>query len=254
MSPINYYLTRKVPAMLYKLNTFIKEERKRKGITQQFLANKLNCDSQLISCWETCRRRIPESRYKELSGALDIPLSKILELAKNEHIMNNIFHQKFSELYTPLDAMNFISYTLENFEIDSAHKVSLGAILRNYLLLQLIITMLEKETYANQEGDDFIWDYTWFSANIEFAATCQFIESKHAALYEKIVENECTNDLEMIGGRIYEVLQGFIQDMDEKEQRIFRIHLLEYVHHLDDLADGTFNATNHYYCSHFISE
>ena len=240
--------------MTYQLNIYIKEERKRQRLTQQHLANKLNCDSQLISSWETCRRRIPESRYKELSVALDIPLDKILELAKSEHIMNNIFHQKFSKLYTPIDAMHFICYTLENFEIDPVNKVSLGAILRNYLLLQLIITMLEKETYANQEGDDFIWDYTWFTANIEFAANCQLFESKHADLYGKIVENECTNDLEMAGGRIYEVLQGFFQDIDEKEQRIVRIHLLEYVHHLDDLADGKFNALNHYYCSHFISE
>ena len=58
------------------------------------------------------------------------------------------------------------------------------------------------------------------------------------------------------GGRTYEVLSGFLspKEIDLEFIRIFRIHLLEYCHHLDDLATGLSDAKNKYYCAKFVED
>ena len=238
------------------LAKLIKDKRIQLGITQDQLAKCLSCEASLISMWETRKRRVPPSRYDELSKALQIPLEQIKEIAKENNIMNNEFNKMFYELATPSDAMRFIEYTLMSFDVDSRMKVTLKALLRNYLLLELIITMLEKETYQEQEGNDFEWDYTWFQANVEFNALNQIFEKKHRDLYGKIVNEDADSKLSLAGGRTFEVLSTFLNpnETDPESIRLFRIHLLEYCHYLDDLATGTNETKTKFYCARFVED
>ena len=150
--------------------------------------------------------------------------------------------------------MKFIEYTLKDFEIDASTKVSLGSLLRNYLLLTLLITMIERPIYEKQEGKDFVWDYTWFKANVEYAAINQLFEQKHRKLYGKMIDGTCS-ELEFAGARLYEVLDTFLRldaiDYYKTENILFalKLHLLQYCRHLDDLTCGSPDPTNHFYCS-----
>ena len=239
-----------------KLADKIKSRRKELGLTQAELAKKIHAEGAAISMWENHKRNIPKGRFEELSEALQIPLEEIQELAKNNYIMENKFNKMFYDLESPADAMRLIEYTMTTFEVDSAMKVTLKAMLRNYLLLELLITMQEKETYRKEEGEDFEWDYTWFQANVEYNAINQLYEKKHFDFLMKLYEHECETPLDVAGGRTYEVLSGFLspKEIDPEFIRIFRIHLLEYCHHLDDLATGLSDAKNKYYCAKFVED
>ena len=228
----------------------------KKGIslTQAQVAEMLLCDVPLLSMWENRKRNIPASRYEELSHALKMPFDQIRELAKENHIMKIEFNKKFCALETAQDAMDFIEYTLNSFEVDADRSISLKALLRNYLYLELILTMLEKDAYQKQEGEDFEWDYTWFQANVETNTMIALFQQKHRDLYEKVIHIGCESLLQIAGGRTIEILQELLADPDPEFLRIFRIHLLEYCHHLDDLATGTAVAKNRFYCAKYTED
>ncbi len=120
--------------------------------------------------------------------------------------------------------------------------------------VEMILTMLEKDAYQKQEGEDFEWDYTWFQANVETNTMIALFQQKHRDLYEKVIHIGCESLLQIAGGRTIEILQELLADPDPEFLRIFRIHLLEYCHHLDDLATGTAVAKNRFYCAKYTED
>ncbi|MBQ9013285.1 MAG: VanZ family protein [Bacilli bacterium] len=81
-----------------KIAKFIKEKRKKKGLTQEELANKLFVTEKAISRWETAHGTPDISLLIPLSKELDVSVSEILsgEKSKNEDGISDII--KYEEM------------------------------------------------------------------------------------------------------------------------------------------------------------
>ena len=77
-----------------KIGKFIAERRRKKGLTQFELAEKLNITDRAVSKWETGKCMPDSSIMLELCGILDVSVN---ELLSGERIEMNNYEEKVSE-------------------------------------------------------------------------------------------------------------------------------------------------------------
>ena len=88
---------------IIKIGKFIAENRKKKGMTQEQLAEKLGVTSKTISRWENGNYMPDISLLKPISKELDISLNDLLS---GEKVNNEQYQEKLEE-----NILNTIDYT-----------------------------------------------------------------------------------------------------------------------------------------------
>ena len=115
-----------------KIGKFIAECRKKKGLTQEQLANMLNITNKAISKWENGRCLMDISLLNPLSKILDV---SVLEIINGEYIDKNSVYEKSNEILT--DSFSYADKKIKSTRIKTALIVVITFIL--IILMSFII-------------------------------------------------------------------------------------------------------------------
>ncbi len=142
---------------IIKIGKFISENRKKKGMTQEQLAEKLGVTSKTISRWENGNYMPDISLLKPLSKELDITLNDLLS---GEKINDEQYQDKLEE-----NILNTIDYT--NKKINESNNI-IGLLLT---VLGLVCSMTAMSIFASESSWGSI--YTVIGVMITIFGICK---------------------------------------------------------------------------------
>ena len=123
---------------LNKIGKFIAEERKKKSLTQEQLAEKLGINSRTISRWENGKNMPDVSLYKDICEELGISIEELINGEKTNRDNIKISYEK--ALITTVD-----KNSEQKREISKLFKILLFVIIFSVLTILLIIIYYDKK-------------------------------------------------------------------------------------------------------------
>ena len=214
-----------------KIGKFIQEQRKKKKLTQEQLAEKLNITKGAVSKWERGLSLMDMSLLKPLSEILDV---SIIEIINGEKIEDKEVKQKSEEA---------IEKTIKHSKTKEK-KIKRKTIIKTIMLIfiTIIIGLLIYKTryiklYSNQEYDKkYIEDFKAGYSN-----------QKEMTIYKKTIDEDeylIFNDI-----KIRNDFEGFIQEKFNQDSGTYFYLISE-----DNKQEGMLIAKEYTYIDLFTSE
>ena len=137
-----------------KIGKFILSLRKKKNMTQQELANKINVSDKTISKWENGRGMPDLSLIKPLCDELNITIN---ELLSGETISKENYQEKFEE-----NILNTINYTEKEIKKNNKiYKIIISTIVTLILIIALMFFIDVKRMNQNKPVLFSTWGYEY---------------------------------------------------------------------------------------------
>lgn len=143
-----------------KIANEVKEGRKKVGLTQEQLGDKLGYVKQTISNWENGRNDIPDEDIERLNEVLNLRISKKVLMNMEENNMRKMMIKPLEEIDKYDDYSTVFDEAIRLVTGNDNNAIPYSIVIKKFLYISAVWAIIEKKQLSWEEAS--LWDITGY--------------------------------------------------------------------------------------------